>query len=97
SLILGVAGASPQPGVVRLAGLAGLIAGAVSMAAGEYVSMRAQTELFERELERSPHAETIELTHIYEARGVQPTRARALAEDMMRDPDVALETHAREE
>src|SRR6476646_4027366 len=51
SLILGIAGASPPPGVVRLAGLAGLVAGAVSMAAGEYVSMRAQTELFERELD----------------------------------------------
>jgi VIT1/CCC1 family predicted Fe2+/Mn2+ transporter len=104
SLILGVAGADPAPGVVRLAGLAGLIAGAVSMAAGEYVSMRAQTELFERELElerreidRSPHAETVELRKIYEARGVQPGPARALAEDVMRDPDLALETHAREE
>jgi VIT1/CCC1 family predicted Fe2+/Mn2+ transporter len=104
SLILGVAGADPAPGVVRLAGLAGLIAGAVSMAAGEYVSMRAQAELFERELEierrelrRAPHAETIELSKIYESRGVQPTRARALAEEMMRDPDLALETHAREE
>ena len=68
----------PPPGVVRLAGLAGLIAGAVSMAAGEYISMRAQTELFERELEmerreleRNPHVETVELTHIYEARGVR--------------------------
>src|SRR4051795_8776675 len=78
SLILGVAGADPAPGVVRLAGLAGLIAGAVSMAAGEYVSMRAQTELFERELDierrelkRSPHAETIELSKIYESRGGQ--------------------------
>src|SRR3954469_15026461 len=62
SLILGVAGASPGAGVVRLAGVAGLIAGAVSMSAGEYVSMKAQTELFERELElerrelrRNPH------------------------------------------
>src|SRR3989440_12927424 len=50
ALILGVAGASPAPGVVRLAGLAGLIAGAVSMAAGEWVSMTAQSELLEREL-----------------------------------------------
>ena len=104
SLILGVAGADPAPGVVRLAGLAGLIAGAVSMAAGEYVSMRAQTELFERELEierrelhRHPQAETAELSRIYEARGVRPGRARAMAEEMMRDPDLALETHAREE
>src|SRR3712207_8737446 len=50
-LILGVAGADPAPGVVRLAGLAGLIAGAISMAAGEYNSMRVQAELLERELE----------------------------------------------
>ena len=71
SLILGVAGADPGAGFVRLAGLAGLIAGAVSMAAGEYVSMKAQTELFERELElerrelkRNPHVETVELTQI---------------------------------
>src|SRR5437868_13323915 len=49
SLILGVAGANPGAGVVRLAGLAGLIAGAVSMSAGEYISMKAQTELYERE------------------------------------------------
>src|SRR5687767_2792492 len=51
ALILGVAGASPGAGVVRLAGLAGLIGGAVSMAAGEWVSMTAQAELLERELE----------------------------------------------
>ena len=105
SLILGVAGANPQPGVVRLAGMAGLIAGAVSMAAGEYVSMRAQAELFERELdierrelERNPHSETVELTqHLRGAGRAARAGARALAEDMMRDPDVALETHAREE
>src|ERR1044072_3265750 len=51
SLILGVAGANPGAGVVRLAGLAGLISGAVSMAAGEYVSMKAQSELLQRELD----------------------------------------------
>jgi VIT1/CCC1 family predicted Fe2+/Mn2+ transporter len=104
SLILGVAGANPGAGIVRLAGLAGLIAGAVSMSAGEYISMKAQTELFERELElerrellRNPHVETVELTQIYQSRGVDPDRARELAEQMMRDPDMALQTHAREE
>src|SRR5437868_9984778 len=51
SLILGVAGAGPAAGVVRLAGLAGLVAGAFSMGTGEYVSMRAQTELLQRELD----------------------------------------------
>jgi len=104
SLILGVAGAEPAPGVVRLAGLAGLIAGAVSMAAGEYVSMRAQSELLERELDmerielrRNPHVETVELSQLYASRGIDPDRARAMAEDVMRDPELALEAHAREE
>jgi len=104
SLILGVAGANPGVGVVRLAGLAGLIAGAVSMAAGEYVSMKAQTELYERELDlerrelrRNPHVETVELTQIYQSRGVDPDRARELAQQMMADPELALQTHAREE
>ncbi len=67
-LILGVAGADPMPSVVRLAGLAGLIAGAISMAAGEYNSMKVQSELLERELElerleirRHPELETAEL------------------------------------
>ncbi|MGQ0616374.1 MAG: VIT1/CCC1 transporter family protein [Acidimicrobiia bacterium] len=103
-LILGVAGADPAPGVVRVAGLAGLVAGAISMAAGEYNSMRVQSELLERELEierlelhRNPHVETVELSQIYQSRGVDPDRARALAEDLMRDPEVALQTHAREE
>jgi VIT1/CCC1 family predicted Fe2+/Mn2+ transporter len=103
-LILGVAGADPAPALVRLAGLAGLIAGAVSMAAGEYNSMKVQQELIERELDRErvslaefPHVEMVELTQIYQARGVDPDQARALAEAMMSDPDRALEAHAREE
>jgi VIT1/CCC1 family predicted Fe2+/Mn2+ transporter len=105
SLILGMAGAaSTRPAIVRLAGLAGLIAGAVSMAAGEYVSMKAQRELFERELDmerreirRRPFVEQVELADIYEARGVPSDTAMQLASEMMRDPDLALETHAREE
>jgi vacuolar iron transporter family protein len=104
SLILGVAAAHPAAGVVRLAGLAGLIAGSVSMASGEYVSMQAQRELFERELEierrelrRRPHVEQVELAHIYESRGVDPDTARAMADQLSRDPEVALDTHAREE
>src|SRR4051812_20346303 len=103
-LILGVAGADPAPSVVRLAGLAGLIAGAISMAAGEYNSMRVQSELMERELdmerealERFPHVETVELTQIYQSKGVEADQARALAEAMMSDPDRALEAHVREE
>jgi VIT1/CCC1 family predicted Fe2+/Mn2+ transporter len=104
SLILGVAGAAPAAGVVRLAGLAGLISGAVSMAAGEYVSMKAQAELLERELDmerielrRNPQLETAELTEIYTSRGIGAEQARSLAEQVMKDPDRALEVHAREE
>jgi VIT1/CCC1 family predicted Fe2+/Mn2+ transporter len=104
SLILGVAGAHPGPGFVRLAGLAGLIAGAFSMASGEYVSMRAQTELLERELEmerieiaRRPESERRELAGLYRSRGVDPALADEMATEMMRDPEIALETHAREE
>lgn len=104
SLVLGVAGAHPVGGVVRLAGLAGLVGGAFSMAVGEYVSMRAQSELMERELElerteirRRPETERRELARIYESRGVDPVVAHDLATEMMRDPDIALDTHAREE
>jgi VIT1/CCC1 family predicted Fe2+/Mn2+ transporter len=103
-LILGLAGAHPAPGVVRLGGLAGLVAGAVSMAAGEYNSMRVQADLLQRELDmearelrRRPDVEIEELTGLYEKRGLPPDGARALAEAVMQDPDVALEAHAREE
>ena len=103
-LILGVAGAAESSGVVQVAGLAGLVAGAISMAAGEYNSMRVQRELLERELDlerrelaRNPHVETVELTQVYQSRGLPPDRARELAESVMDDPEVALETHAREE
>ena len=104
ALILGVAGAHPAAGVVRLAGLAGLIGGSFSMAAGEYVSMRAQTELLERELdiERTaiadrPDAERRELAAAYRSKGVDAETANSMAAQIMTDPDVALETHAREE
>jgi vacuolar iron transporter family protein len=104
SLILGVAGAHPSGGIVRLSGLAGLVAGAFSMAAGEYVSMQAQRELLQRELEvereaieKSPAAEQGELVAIYERRGLTRPFANQLAAMMMADPKTALETHAREE
>lgn len=104
ALILGVAGASTSAGLVRLAGLSGLVAGAFSMAAGEYVSMRAQTELLERELEverteiaRRPENERRELVQIYRSRGIDAELAEDLATEMHRTPQLALETHAREE
>lgn len=103
-LILGVAGADPAPAVVRLAGLAGLVSGAISMAAGEYNSMKVQSELLERELtiearelRHRPEAETAELAAIYERRGLDAEEASMVAETMMSDPETALETHAREE
>lgn len=104
ALILGVAAAHPAVGVVRLAGLAALIGGAFSMSAGEFVSMRAQVELLERELDVErreirfrPEGERRELVRIYEDRGLSPGLAQQLATELMKDPQVALETHAREE
>jgi len=104
SLILGVAGAHPAASVVRLAGLAGVIAGACSMAAGEYVSVRAQVELVEaelalerNELEVRPAKELAELTALYESRGVRAEVAGEVAAALMSDLDQALEVHAREE
>ena len=104
AIVLGFAGANTGAGLVRLAGLAGLIGGAVSMAAGEYISMKAQGELLERELEmerleltRRPEAERRELVQIYRARGIDEATADQLATALSRDPDLALQTHAREE
>src|SRR5438034_5621006 len=104
SLIMGVAGAGVSNHVILLAGVAGLLAGAFSMAAGEYVSMRVQRELFERllhieahELATEPDEELEELQRIYETKGFPANLARQVAEVVMQDPDVALETHAREE
>jgi vacuolar iron transporter family protein len=104
SLVLGVAGGGGSQGFVRLAGLAGLIAGAVSMAAGEYVSMAAQRELLERELElerrehqRNPNVEIAELAELYQSRGIDAESALRMARELMADPEQALEIHAREE
>ena len=104
SLILGMAGAHASAGSVRVAGVAGLIGGAFSMATGEYVSMRAQSELMERELdverqaiEADPEDERRELAALYRSRGIEPDMADELSVKMMRNPDLALETHAREE
>ncbi|MGD0833026.1 MAG: VIT1/CCC1 transporter family protein [Candidatus Dormibacteria bacterium] len=104
SLILGVVGANPSAGIVRLVGLAGLAAGAFSMAAGEYVSMSAQSELIHRELavekeelRRHPGRERRELVSVYMRRGVPRETAEAVTEALMKDPEVALEVHSREE
>jgi vacuolar iron transporter family protein len=104
SLILGIAGANSSQSLVRVTGLAGLVAGAVSMAAGEYVSMAAQRELLEYELDLerhslriNPESETAELEAIYRNRGIAPDLAAAMAHSVMADPERALEVHAREE
>ena len=94
ALILGVAAASVDEATVLLAGVSGLLAGAASMAAGEYVSVKAQVELIERELDlerasiaERPRLETEELTAVYTARGIDPEQARAMAEAVMADPE----------
>jgi vacuolar iron transporter family protein len=104
ALILGMAGAHSSASAVRLAGVAGLIAGSFSMAAGEYVSMRAQSELMLRELNverdairHEPESERRELAAIYRSRGLDTAMADELSVKMMSDPELALETHAREE
>jgi VIT1/CCC1 family predicted Fe2+/Mn2+ transporter len=103
-LVMGVAGASSEHGVILMTGIAGLLAGAFSMAAGEYVSMRSQREMFEYqiglerdELRQYPNEEAVELTLIYQARGMSREEARALAERMIADPEMGLDTLAREE
>lgn len=104
ALVMGFAGAQTSADFVLLAGLAGLIAGAFSMATGEYVSMRAQRELFERqieleraELESVPDEEMRELSLIYQAKGLPKSEADATAARLMENPDVALNTLVREE
>lgn len=104
SLILGFASAGVDNSVVRLAGLAGAVAGGISMAAGEWVSISSQNDLIKRELEierreliHNAEHETEELAAIYEAHGMGRERAAAAAEEVMREPDTALAVHAREE
>jgi VIT1/CCC1 family predicted Fe2+/Mn2+ transporter len=103
-LVIGFAGSGVDASVVRLAGVAGAIAGAVSMAAGEWISISAQNELVQREVEverrelgLNTEAEQRELAAMYEEHGMQPATARLAAADVMRDPDRALGVHAREE
>jgi VIT1/CCC1 family predicted Fe2+/Mn2+ transporter len=104
SLILGVAGAQADQHFIVLSGVAGLLAGACSMAAGEYISMRSQTEFYEYqinlerdELDEYPEEEARELALIYEARGMSATDAAILAKNVIKNPDKALDTLAREE
>jgi VIT1/CCC1 family predicted Fe2+/Mn2+ transporter len=105
ALVMGVAGASQGAGnFILLAGIAGLLAGSFSMAAGEYISMQSQRELFERqialeraELEAMPAEEQAELALVYRAKGFTEAEANVIAERMFRDPQQALDTLVREE
>jgi VIT1/CCC1 family predicted Fe2+/Mn2+ transporter len=102
SLVLGVASANTAPSGVLLAGVAGLVAGAMSMATGEYVSVSSQSDTEDaalaqerRELETDYHGEVRELTALYIQRGLEPGLARQVAEQLMAKD--ALDAHAREE
>jgi VIT1/CCC1 family predicted Fe2+/Mn2+ transporter len=104
ALVMGFAGAGAGQDTVLFAGLAGLLAGAFSMAAGEYISMVNQREAFEREIELEreeielhPEDEQRELELIYEAKGLEPALAAQVAAQVMTDKDVALDTMVREE
>lgn len=104
ALVMGFAGSGVDRGVVLFAGIAGLLAGAFSMAAGEYVSVASQRDLFAREIEKEaqelatkPDEERKELELIYRAKGMDRETARAAAESVFADPKMALDTLAREE
>jgi len=104
ALVAGVAGGGGSPDTVLLAGLAGLAAGAFSMATGEYVSVASQTELTraeieieKREIARVPAAEQAELAAIYRSRGVDEATAVEVARQLSRDPEQVWRVHAREE
>ncbi|MFZ5580370.1 MAG: VIT1/CCC1 transporter family protein [Pseudomonadota bacterium] len=104
SLMMGIAGATLESGAIITAGVAGLMAGALSMAAGEYVSMRSQREMYEyqialerAEIEAYPKEEAEELAQIYHARGMDLDAAREAARKMMEDPEHALDVLSREE
>ncbi|GJL37599.1 hypothetical protein TUM17576_44190 [Enterobacter hormaechei] len=102
SLVLGVASANPNPSAILLAGIAGLVAGAMSMATGEYVSVSSQSDTEnaalaqeKKELETDYQGEVLELTSLYMQRGLEPALASQVAQQlMMKD---ALDAHAREE
>jgi vacuolar iron transporter family protein len=104
SLISGFSGASASRHLVILSGLGGLVAGAFSMAVGEYVSVASQNDLAKAEIEVERHellhnaaAEQTELAELYMSRGVERTLALEVARQLSHDPEMALEIHAREE
>ena len=104
SLIIGFASSGIDASYVRLAGIASAVAGAVSMAAGEWVSVKSQNDLVRREialelreLKRNTSAETSELAGMYRSHGMSSKQAEAAAAEVMQDPERAVMVHAREE
>ncbi|WP_055565417.1 VIT1/CCC1 transporter family protein [Streptomyces atriruber] len=104
ALMTGVAGGAVSQQTIVITGLSGLAAGAFSMAAGEYTSVASQRELVQaeldverRELRKHPKDEERELAELYASRGVEPELAREVARQLSKDPEQALEIHAREE
>jgi VIT1/CCC1 family predicted Fe2+/Mn2+ transporter len=104
SLVMGIAGANPDGRTILLTGLAGLIAGALSMAMGEWLSVASSRELYEKqiateaeELKRSPEEEMEELVLIYRAKGLSEAEARSLAGRLLGQQEIALDTLVREE
>jgi VIT1/CCC1 family predicted Fe2+/Mn2+ transporter len=104
SLVLGVAGAGAPSSFVLVSGVAGLLAGALSMASGEYVSVRSQREMYEyqialerEEIAEYPEEEAEELALIYEARGVTLAQAREVSQALLARPEQALDVLSREE
>jgi vacuolar iron transporter family protein len=104
SLVMGVAGAAVGNTTILLTGLAGLLAGAISMALGEWLSVQSSRELFmrqialeEEELEESPEHEELELALIYQAKGMDKEKAAELAKQIIADKETALDTLVREE
>ena len=104
SLIMGVAGASLSDSTILITGIAGLLAGACSMALGEWLSVQSARELYENqiaieqfEIETAPEEEKEELALIYQAKGLDKQQAQELAEQVMSDPEKGLDTLVREE
>ena len=104
SLVMGIAGATLGGKTVLITGLAGLLAGAISMALGEWLSVQSSRELFqhqiqveEAEIESNPEEEAEELSLIYQARGLKPEQAKTLADSILANKELAVQTLAREE
>jgi len=104
SLVMGIAGATLGGKTVLITGLAGLLAGAISMALGEWLSVQSSRELYqhqiqveEAEIESNPEEEAEELALIYQARGLKPDQAKTLADSILANKESAVETLAREE